>query len=223
MAKEATITAIFGTAGFAKEVDWLIHDTFKITGIDYRPSYFVAEKGNPLVNTKINMVDVIDEETLFKEFRNCLINCFIAVGSPTIRKKIVTRIKTNLKKVIFPNLIHPSVCYDSRKSKLSLGEGNIICAGSVLTTDIVIKDFVHINLNSTIGHDCNINSFVTISPGVHISGNVIIGASVFFGSGAVVGEKLFIKDEVIIGAGSVVLKSIEDVGTYVGAPAKKIK
>jgi len=43
------------------------------------------------------------------------------------------------------------------------------------------------------------------------------------GAGAVVTDKISICDNVIIGAGSVVIRDIEDAGTYVGNPAKRIK
>jgi acetyltransferase-like isoleucine patch superfamily enzyme len=43
------------------------------------------------------------------------------------------------------------------------------------------------------------------------------------GAGAVILDKLSICDNVIIGAGSVVTRDINDAGTYVGSPAKRVK
>ncbi len=120
------------------------------------------------------------------------------MGNPIIRKKIYEKIKTKLNKAFFLNIIHPSVVFDTRNNKIKMGIGNILCAGSILTTDIIIKDFALINLNCTIGHDVEIASFTTFSPGVHISGNVKVGENVFLGTGAVFSENVSIIYNTII-------------------------
>jgi acetyltransferase-like isoleucine patch superfamily enzyme len=43
------------------------------------------------------------------------------------------------------------------------------------------------------------------------------------GAGAVILDKLSICNNVIIGAGSVVIRDINDAGTYVGNPIRRIK
>ena len=58
---------------------------------------------------------------------------------------------------------------------------------------------------------------------VALCGRVKIGSQVFIGAGASVLPGVNICDNVIIGAGSVVNKDITERGTYVGAPAKKIR
>jgi serine acetyltransferase len=84
-----------------------------------------------------------------------------------------------------------------------------------------VKDFVIINLNSTIGHDSRIGSFTSIMPGAHISGNVTVGDQVLIGTGAVILQNLVLADNVKVGAGAVVTKDIREIQTVVGIPAKK--
>ena len=55
------------------------------------------------------------------------------------------------------------------KESIIIGNGSIICSGTVLTCGITIGKMAHININSTIGHDVKIGNFVTCSPGVNIS------------------------------------------------------
>ncbi len=217
------MNCIFGVAGFAKEVDWLINDLYLNDGTDFRPDFFVVENENSLIGSYLNSCEIISEIEFFKKFFRTSTNSFIAVGSPKIKKKIESNIKTNIKSGSFPNLIHPSVSWDRRKDKLILGEGNIICSQSVLTTEIKIGNFVHINLDCTVGHESSIGSYSTVSPGVHISGNVSIGENVFIGTGAVILERVTVCSDVIIGAGATVVKSIMEPGTYVGTPAVKNK
>ena len=214
---------IFGAAGFAKEVDWLIEDLFSAKRIDYRTNCFVAEDGNKLIGTTINSAEVIAESDFFNKYASNENNCFVAVGNPLLKEKIVQKIKSVQSKSRFPNLVHPTVSFDHRPGKLILGEGNILCSQSVLTTDIKLHNFIHINLDCTVGHDSMIEDYTTISPGVHISGNVAISEKVFFGTGAVVLEHVKICAGAKIGAGATVITDINESGTYVGTPARKVK
>jgi sugar O-acyltransferase (sialic acid O-acetyltransferase NeuD family) len=217
------VNIIFGSGGFAKEVDWLIHDIYDATGIDYRANHFVVQDNDISVGKVINGVRVISESEAFAANIAETINCFIAVGEPNIKEKIVNKIKSNIKSYIFPVLIHPDVTYDKRPGKVLIDEGSIICSKSVLTTDIHVKSFVVINLGCTIGHDSTVGSYSTLSPGAHISGTVHIAERVYIGSGAVIIQNHTVCGDCLIGAGSLVSKDILIPGTYVGIPARKIK
>ena len=81
----------------------------------------------------------------------------------------------------------------------------------------------HLNLHTTIGHDCIIDDFFTTAPGVKISGNCNIGKMVYFGTNSCVKEKINICDEVVIGLNGGVVNNINEKGIYIGTPAKKIK
>jgi len=213
---------IFGTAGFAKEVDWLICDLLAVQRIQYATDYFVAEDGNKLIGNDINFHLVLSEKEYFEKYSSTENKCFIAVGNPALRERIVQKIRFKSFPYEFPNLIHPSVAFDSRPGKIDIGEGNIICANSVLTTDIRIGDFVQINLDCTIGHDATLGDYATLSPGVHVSGNVHIREKVFVGTGAVLLERVTIGSNVKIGAGATVIGDLDNPGTYVGVLARKV-
>lgn len=107
--------------------------------------------------------------------------------------------------------------------RYEIGQGNIFCHGSILTTNIQIGNHCQFNLQTSIGHDCKIGDYVTCAPKVSISGNCTIGNRVYIGTGAVIKEKVSICDDVIIGALSFVNRDITEPGTYVGTPARKIK
>jgi sugar O-acyltransferase (sialic acid O-acetyltransferase NeuD family) len=144
------------------------------------------------------------------------------VGIPRVREIIVT--KTLEIGFAFETVIHPHV---ELSEWVDIGEGTIICAGNMLTTNITIGRHVHINLDCTIGHDVQIGDYSTLSPGVHVSGYVIIGSRVYVGTGAVFvngteNEPLIIGDDVTIGAGACITRSIEAGQTVVGVPARPI-
>lgn len=141
------------------------------------------------------------------------VGTIIAIGDGAVRKKIVEQ---------FPELKYTTFLTGSTSRSNNMGEGTIICPGTILTVDISIGRHVIINLNCTIGHDCVIGNFVTISPGANISGNVTIGDLCYIGSNAVIRDKINICAGATIGAGGVVVKDITEPGVYVGSPVKKI-
>jgi sugar O-acyltransferase (sialic acid O-acetyltransferase NeuD family) len=109
------------------------------------------------------------------------------------------------------------------KNNIHIREGSIICAGTILTTNIKLGKFTQINLSTTIGHDTEMGDFCTTAPGVNISGNCKIGNNVYFGTNSSVKPKIQITDNVIIGLNSGVVKNITESGIYIGTPSIKLK
>lgn len=72
-----------------------------------------------------------------------------------------------------------------------------------------------------VNHDVVIEDFVTIYPSVNISGNVIIEECCELGTGAQIIQGKKIVKNAIVGAGAVVIRDINESGTYVGSPARK--
>ncbi len=134
----------------------------------------------------------------------------------------ITLSKSNFKNVDLRDTVRPIViCLDNDSVKI--GEGSIICAGVILTTNIEIGNHAHLNIHTTIGHDTKIGNFFTSAPGAKISGNCEIEDRVYIGTNASVREKIKICSDVTIGLGAGVVKHIIEPGTYVGCPATRIK
>ena len=64
---------------------------------------------------------------------------------------------------------------------LDVGEGSIICAGANFTTNIKIGKFTVVNLNATVGHDCQLDDYSSVMPGANLSGNVHLKEGAFVG------------------------------------------
>lgn len=144
------------------------------------------------------------------------INVVCAVGETKLREKITEKFK-NKNNILFPNIISHDVIIDF--SKVRIGKGCVICAGSIITVDIVIGNFVTVNLSCTISHDSVIDDFVTINSGSNISGNVHIGKGTYIGTGTKIIQGKNVGENAIIGAGAVVIKDIPSDSMAVGVPA----
>ena len=143
----------------------------------------------------------------------------VAIGNSEVRKKIVERLKQNLK-IEFPSIFASGV----KMSKwVKYGEGCIFCLDSIATVNIEIGNFFISNWNCTVGHDCIIEDFVTLYPNVNVSGNVRISEVTEIGTGTQIIQGKSIGKHTIVGAGAVVNKDIPDGCVAVGVPAKVIK
>lgn len=206
---------IIGAGGFGREVGWLIE---RING------------NKPLWDLKGFIDDGIEAGTIIHGYPvlGCvediihwdeILFVVCAIASPNIRRRIQKEISQN-SNLVFPNLIDPSVMYSDT---VILGQGNIICGGTIMTVDIEVGDFNIINLNCTIGHDVRISSFVTIYPNVSVSGNVKLNDFTEFGTGSQVIQGITVEQGTIVGAGAVVIRDLPGSCTAVGNPAKPIK
>lgn len=101
--------------------------------------------------------------------------------------------------------------------------GNFFGACSVIAPMVSLNSFNWINRCASIGHNTIIGSFNRIQPNSAICSGCKIGDRNYIGAGSTIIENITINDDVIIGAGSVVTKNINEPGTYVGIPAKRIK
>lgn len=215
------MNVIFGTGGFAREVDWLLFDLYQAERADFRADAFVTEDGGNLAGTTLKGRPVFAESEFIAARAGSDVNCFLALGQPQVRARCAERL-LHVPGFNFPSVMHPTVVTDTREGAVRIAEGTIVCAGSIITTDVTIGRFVHVNLDCTIGHDAVIGDFSTLSPGVHVSGNVRFDAEVYAGTGAAFIERIAVVRGAVIGAGAVVRESIREAGTYVGVPARRL-
>ena len=203
--------AIIGAGGFGREVKMLID---QINQKDKKYEFIGYYDDGIEKNTTINQNQVLGKVEDINAVQEKL-NIVIAIGSPETKKAIFEKITS--KNIEFPTLIHPSVIIGNEE--VSIGRGCVICAGSIITCNIQIKDFVIVNLMCTIGHDTVIHSFSSFMPAVNISGEVEIQEEVYVGTGAKIINQLQIGAQTIVGAGAVVSKSLPEKCTAVGIPS----
>lgn len=208
--------AIFGVGGFGREVLALIKDINRLTPRWSIVGFFDDghEKGEI-----INGYPILGKTEDLNNWKTP-VSIAVSIGNPIVKKRILEKITNPL--VDYPTLIHPTV-WIGDKEFVELGDGCIICAGNLITTNIRIEDFVILNLGCTVGHDTIIKKYSAFMPSVNISGEVIVGEGVYVGTGAKIINQLEIGDFTVVGAGAVVSKSLPSHCTAVGVPARPIK
>jgi|TARA_B110000467_G_C18223073_1_gene424182 sugar O-acyltransferase (sialic acid O-acetyltransferase NeuD family) len=204
---------IIGTGGFGREVLWTIKDCNKQSK-KYEILGFIDDN-RTLVNTKIENLPVLGTTDWILSNSKIDISYVIGIGDCKSRENIINKLKN--KNIRFETIIHPSVI---KSESVKIGEGSIIQAGCILTINVVIGKHVHVNIKSTIGHDCVIKDFVTINPGVHVNGGISIGKGSFIGSGVIMKDEIKIGNESVIGAGTVLIKDVPESSLVVGNPGK---
>jgi sugar O-acyltransferase (sialic acid O-acetyltransferase NeuD family) len=210
---------VFGAGGFGREVVWLLKE-ISIENGQCEPAAIVDDDPE-LVGQQVCGLAVIDIETAHSLYPGAAL--VVAIGDPVSRSRVVAR----LSELDFgwPTIVHPSA---KHSEYVSFGRGAVICANTVITTQVAVGDFTHVNLGCTIGHDVVIGDYCTISPGVHVSGWVRLGNRVFVGTGAVFtnGTKqqpLIVEDDAVIGAGACVTRPVAGGTTVVGVPARPLE
>ena len=98
---------------------------------------------------------------------------------------------------------------------VEIGAGTTIDRGAL--GDTVIADGVKLDNQIQVGHNVKIGPHTAMAGCVGIAGSAVIGARCTVGGGAVILGHLHIADDVNVSAGTLVMKSIPQAGTYSGA------
>lgn len=138
----------------------------------------------------------------------------IAIGDGRARRRIADTLagKGHTPAV----LVHPQ---STVGSDCRIGEGTIVNTGARATTNITLGRHVQLHANCTVGHDAELDDFVSVYPGATISGSVRLGAGVTVGTGANVLPGVRVGAGGYVGAGAVVTRDVAPGTTVVGVPA----
>ena len=194
---------IIGASGHGKVIaDIAVKNGYsEITFLDDNAN--VHDCGGYPVIGKSSEVDRIDADVI------------IGIGNAAIRKRIQESVSDDR----LVTLIHPNAVV---AEDVEIGIGSVIMPGAVINSGSKIGKGCIINTCSSVDHDCNLEDYVHIAVGSHLCGTVNIGDETWIGAGAIVRNNTSICSDCMIGAGAVVVNDIEEKGTYVGVPARRM-
>ena len=139
----------------------------------------------------------------------------IAIGSNAVRRKI-----DGLWNLNWYTAVHPAAVVSPYAR---LGEGSVVMPGAVINAGAVVGRHCIVNSGAVVEHDNCLEDYVHVSPAAALGGTVRVGQCSHIGIGAAVRNNISICADAVIGAGAVVVKNIEEAGTYVGVPARRLK
>jgi acetyltransferase-like isoleucine patch superfamily enzyme len=173
------------------------------------------------LNLKINLINNLNLPTGNLEAGNLIIfnsnlPIIVAPASSTERASAVLN-SISMGANNFVNILDPT---SAIASTVKFGCGNYVNSLVSIGSSTVFSCHTNINRNSTIGHHCEISSFVTTGPTVVLCGFVSVGVGTFIGAGAVILPKVKIGKNVVVGAGAVVTRDLPDDVVAIGNPAK---
>lgn len=142
----------------------------------------------------------------------------VAFGNNVLRLSTLKLLKQADANVI--HLIHPAAIVSQYSH---IGEGTVVFAGAVINVGSDIGQGCIINTQASIDHDCVLADGVHISPNVALAGGVSVGINAWLGIGSTVIQGINISNNCQTGAGTVVIRHLEEAGLYVGNPARLIK
>lgn len=169
---------------------------------------------------KILDYEIVGNDEDYEKFHHQGCEFLITVGqikSATTRKRIfeeLCKLNVPIATIISPNAYVSDYAI--------LGKGTIVMhhafvnAGAKISTNCILNSGSHIEHDVTIGHHTH------ISTGAILNGDCEIGNEVFIGSHATISNQIMVGNNVLVGAGSLVIKNIENNQTVAGVPAKRI-
>jgi sugar O-acyltransferase (sialic acid O-acetyltransferase NeuD family) len=160
----------------------------------------------------IGKIEISEEKVSGKLFA-------IAIGNNKIRESIAGKILDCGG--VLPSLIHSTVVISKQ---VSIGTGCFVHAQSFLWTKVSVADFCIISPQVVLAHHSEMLQSSFVSAGSNVGANIKIGQRAFIGIGSTLMTGINqIGSDSVVGAGSVVIKDVNNGVTVAGNPAKQIK
>lgn len=144
---------------------------------------------------------------------------FVAISNNWIRYQFTKKLRLVNKSLELASVIHPSAVI---APGALIGIGSLVCAGAIINSGCRISHGCIINTKASIDHGCRMKQFSSLLPGSTVCGDCCIGVCACVCAGVCVSHGVTIGDHALIGAGSLILRDVENYSIAFGSPAKSI-
>lgn len=205
---------IIGARGFGRESFELFNNKrfhllkYRIKGfLDDKTDALEGYKGYPPIIGAVETYDIKKDDVFF-----------CALGDPIQREKYV---KIILEKG--GNFISCVSDFAIINPTAKIGQGAFIGAYAIISADVVVDDFSVVHPFCNIGHDNKIGKYCEVESYVAIGGYSQIGDYVTIHPHSTILPHVQVGNRSMVGAGSVVLKNVQEGTSVFGVPAKRIE
>lgn len=214
------IVGLYGAGGFAREVMPLLRrQVLAWAQVCGQPAPTICFIETNPQRSQVNGLQILSEDQFFElDTENRYFN--VAIGDSRARQQIADRCLSRGARALSIGSVQ-ALSYDHNQ----IGEGAILCANTIITSNVKIGDFFHANIFSYVAHDCVIGNHVTFAPAVRCNGNVHVHDHAYIGTGAIIKQgtpdkPVVIGEGAIVGMGAVVTRDVAPHTTVIGNPAK---
>ena len=203
---------IIGAGGFGREVylwakDSFSKDQYRIKGfLDDNPRILDNYDMNVGIIGNLNSYDIKNKDRFL-----------FAIGDIDVKKRLIIKMKKSGAK--FLTLVHPTVIM---ANTTKIGEGVIICPFCLVSDNVLLEDFVMMNIYSSCGHDAKVGKYCILSPYATLNGFVVLEDEVFLGTHTTVIPYKRVGYKSKISANSVVMRDVATNKIVFGVPGKPI-
>lgn len=193
------------------DIAGIVEGVHASTGAAGTPGETGSVMGYPVIGTDEDLPRMIHE------YRNFLITVG-QISNPGVRIRLFDQIRSlggHLPVIISPN------AYVSRTALV--GPGTIVMHHAVVNAEARIGSNCIINTGALIEHESVTGDHCHISTYAILNGQCQVGSRTFIGSRTVLANNVSVADDTLVSAGSVILRSLEQPGTYIGNPLRKIR
>lgn len=205
---------IIGARGFGRECFELFNNK-KGHLFQYRIKGFLDDKTDALDGYK-GYPPILGPTETYVVQKNDVFFC--ALGDPEQRKKYVGIILGK-----GGNFISCVSDYAIINPTAKIGCGSFVGAYAIISADVKIEDFSVIHPFCNIGHDNKIGKYCEIESYVAIGGYSNIGECVTIHPHSTILPRVQVANHAMVGAGSVVIKNVQEGASVFGVPAKRIE
>lgn len=185
------------------------YDIMGITDLPEKAGQKMA--GYPIIGTDKDL------EKLKKVCNNFLITVG-HIQSPGLRVKLFELLQKS--EVNIPVIISPRALV-SHHAKI--GAGTIVMHNAIVNIEAEIGENCIINTGALVEHESKVGSHTHISTYAILNGQCSVESGCFIGSRTVLANNINIAKDTLVAAGSVILRSLDKPGTYIGNPLRKIR
>ncbi|PBJ13878.1 acetyltransferase [Flavobacterium sp. ACN6] len=120
----------------------------------------------------------------------------------------------------FGKIVHSSSWIDKTAT---VRDGCVIYPSCIIDASAIISNNTILNIGCTVSHDTIVGKHCFLSPRVALAGFINVEEMCILGINSTVIDNIHIVSETKIGGGTVVIKSINEAGLYVGNPHRLIR
>lgn len=187
-----------------------------LESVNIRPELVLGDPGSP---KNIYGVPVeVGYERLEKLTSQGFSNVLIAIGDNNSRQTRAEQCTSEGLRLFSAISSNASI-----STSASVGAGSVVNHGARIGPSVEISPLSILGTYAVVGHDSKLGTSVHIAGQTILGGGCEIGDRVLIGLGSVVLPKIHVGSDITVGAGSVVSRSLEEPGVYIGSPARLVK